>query len=191
MKKRVLFGVGLVLLTVLLTSCTSILALGSALETKGEAYVLTKSDDIYGHHETEAILVDKQSEGLATEFYDVRFLKTSTNGVVEDYGVQFRRTNQKGLFQRSLFSEALDVDKVIRVNGVNYILSDKHNLSNQEDIISGTPTVSMMEFRFSDELVNALKNAETISVQYYEKSNKVKLIDIDAKYMEAIREFFK
>ncbi len=188
MNKKFVFGLLVALLVVMFTSCTTAtVALGSAVETKGETYVLQKSDDINGHHEVEAILVDKQSKGLATEFYDVRFLRMLTNSVVNDYAIQFRRTLPRGNL-KSFELSTWDLDKVIKIDDVPYLLTDSVTI--QDDINLNGVSHSNMEFRLNAEIVNALKKANTIKVQYFKYNNKPVVVDIDPKYMEAIRDFF-
>ena len=186
MKKTAIKGIVLAVLTLLIvTSCTSLTALTSSMETKGESYVLAESDDINGHHKVEAILIDKQPKGLATQFYDVRLTKYSTNDVLEGYGVQFRSTTSSGYLNNAFYIDYSD--KYMKVDGVTYKLEARE--SSTDNVEVGSTSTMVKEYSLTNEMVEALRNASEIMFQYYQYNNKDEVVTIDAQYLDAIKAF--
>lgn len=186
MKKTLIMNIVLVLLALLLASCSTLTALGSSMEKKGESYVLAESDDISGHHKVEAILIDKQTKGLSTDFFDVRLTKYSTNDVLEGYGVQFRSTCSSGEFNNAFYIDHAR-QKTMKIDGTIFTLESR--TSSSADSVVGSTSIINKEYNLSDEMLEALRNATEISFQYYQYNNKDEVVTIDAQYLDAIKEF--
>ena len=172
-----------VLMIVTLASCSTLGALLGAMETQRVAYVMDESSDIYGEHRTVAILVNKKTEGLAASDFATRFLREELNGEVVSYGIQFREQDNltnDGYYYMTMFP-------LIRVDGVVY---DFPLESLPEYQFAGDIRFKEVEVTLSDEAVEALKNAQSIAVQFYSVNDVDQLIEFSEEDVQATRDFF-
>lgn len=170
------------LVALLLASCSILGAVLTAAETMYTPYVLDETTDIYGHHVTTAIAVDKQTEGLAASDFTVRVLKKTLDDELVSYGLLFRETDNltnDGYYYMSMFP-LLKVDDQV----FDFPLE-----SLPEYMSAGDIRFKEVEVTLPDEAVEALKTAENVYVQYYEVNDKDKLIQLTPEGVQAIKDF--
>lgn len=169
-----------------LISCTSMAALGGAMETMYTPYELANKSDIYGQHVTTAVLVDRQTEGLASCYFTTRIVKNTLDGKLENYGLLFRQQLNMGYDSYYRMWQ----DPVIKVDGKVY--KPKTTLIPDLDTVSvGSMHINEREAVLSNECVTALKNAKSVFVQFYTVNGKDKVVQIGAEGLQAIKDFLK
>lgn len=182
--KKILVVVCSVLIALSLASCTTLGMLGSALETKYTPYVLKESEDIYGKHVTEAILVDKQVEGLGGSDFGTRILKKTLDGELEGYFIQFRE--QDNMTNDGYYY--MTISPLIKVDGKVYSFP----LGKLPEYMSaGDVFFKEVEVAIPPECLEALKTANEVYVQFYSVNDKDKLIQIGPEGLAAIKDFVK
>lgn len=150
---------------------------------KYEPYKFDEFEDIYGTHVVEAVLIDQQNEGFAAvSIFDTRIMRETVDGVTERYFLQFRE--QENVNDHGNYS--LSFSPIIRIDGVIYEL-ERDTLLLQN--INDSPYLQYFEATLSDEVVEALRHAESVMVQFYETFDSDKPIDLTPEGVAAAREF--